>query len=86
MSGIKLNERTSVGVIGGDCEESLLERYPPVPNKPIETGVANPEDPTGFARGFNASDAARSSRFVVPSAFVDPERAEHTIATLWLST
>jgi hypothetical protein len=52
---------------------------------PVETGVANPEDPTSFVRGFNASDAARSNRFVVPSAFVDPERAEHTMATLWLS-
>ena len=53
---------------------------------PIETGVANPEDPTGFDRGFNASDAARSNRFVVPNAFVDPDRAEQTTATLWLST
>jgi hypothetical protein len=86
LSGIKLNKGTSVGVIGGDCEWSLLERYPLAPNMPIETGVANPEDPTGFVRGFNASDAARSNRFVVPSAFVDPERAEHTTATLWLST
>jgi hypothetical protein len=52
---------------------------------PLETGVANPEDPTVLFRGFNASDAARSNKFVVPSAFVDPERAEHTTATLWLS-
>ena len=86
LSGIKLNKGTSVGVIGGDCEWSLLEWYPLVPNKPIETGVAKPEDPTGFVRDFNASDAARSNRFVVPNAFVDPERAEHTMATLWLST
>lgn len=28
------------------------------------------------------SETARRSRFVVPSAFVDPERAEHTTATL----
>ena len=85
LSGIKLNKGTSVGVIGGDCEWSLLERYSLTPNMPIETGVANPEDPTGFGRGFNASVAARSNRFVVPSAFVDPERAEQTTTTLWLS-
>lgn len=30
----------------------------------------------------SASLAARSKRFVVPSALVEPERAEHTIATL----
>ena len=82
LSGIKLSKGASVGVIGGDCEWS---RYPLAPNMPTETGVANPEDPTGFFRGFSASDAARSNRFVVPSAFVDPERAEHTTATLWLS-
>jgi hypothetical protein len=73
---------TSVGVLGGDGESSILVLHPLAPNKPIETGVADPDDPAGFVRGFNTSDAARSSRFVVPSAFVEPERAEHTMTTL----
>jgi hypothetical protein len=71
----------STGVLGGDCDWPFAL----TPNKPIESGVAVPDHPTRFARGFKASDAARSSRFVVPSAFVDPERAEHTMATLCLS-
>lgn len=36
-------------------------------------------------RGRNASDAALSRRFVVPRAFVEPERAEQTMASLWSS-
>jgi hypothetical protein len=67
------------GVLGlsGDCDiVFLLEQ-----NKPVETGVTDPEHPKGLVRGFNTSDAARSKRFVVPRVFVNPERAEHTIAT-----
>lgn len=75
---------TSVGVLGRESEDSLVDQHRLAPNKPIDTGVADPED-AGFVRGFNASDAARSSKFVVPSVFIDPERAEHTMATLWLS-
>jgi len=91
LSGVKPDKRvgdggrvrTCSGLFDGDCEWSLAhELCPLIPNKALETGVTEPEDPTGFFRGFNASDAARSSRFVVPSAFVDPERAEHTMATL----
>ena len=46
-------------------------------------GVAVPEheEPAGFLRR-NASEAARRSRLVVPNVFVEPERAEQTIATL----
>jgi hypothetical protein len=73
LSGIKLNKPTSVGFRGGDGIKL---------NKPASVGVMGGDC---FVRGFNASDAARSNRFVVPSAFVDPERAEHTTATLWLS-
>lgn len=59
---------------------------PPTPNKPLEMGVAAPEpdEPAAFGRR-NASDAARKRRLVVPSAFVEPERAEQTTATLCLS-
>ena len=44
----------------------------------------NPGVPADLVRvgRARASEAARSSRFVVPSALVDPERAEHTTATL----
>ena len=75
LSGIKLNKPTSVGFRGGSL--SGIKLY-----KPTSVGVIGGDC---FVRGFNASDAARSNRFVVPSAFVDPERAEHTTATLWLS-
>ena len=34
----------------------------------------------------SASDDALSRRLVVPRDFVEPDRAEHTIATLWSST
>lgn len=53
----------------------------------LETGVAAPElwrlaDLVGRR---SASEAARSKRFVVPSAFVEPDRAEQTTATLYSS-
>lgn len=65
------------GLIGGEDDRSL-----PAPNKLLVTGVMVPGVPADLLRRFRASEAARSSRFVVPSAFVEPERAEHTMATL----
>ena len=50
----------------------------------LVSGVAAPDctgDRTGAGRR-RASDAARRRRLVVPSALVDPERAEQTIASL----
>jgi len=51
------------------------------------SGVAAPDctgDKTGAGRR-RASDAARRRRLVVPSALVEPERAEQTIASLYRS-
>lgn len=51
------------------------------------SGVAAPDctgDRTGAERR-RASDAARKRRLVVPSALVEPERAEQTIASLYRS-
>lgn len=73
-----LDERLrSFGLVGRDMESSQ-----PAPKSPRETGETVPGVPTALVRRCKASDAARSSRFVVPRAFVDPERAEHTTATL----
>lgn len=60
---------------GGDAEYS----------KGFGTGDMKPGVPAGLFRGgrVNASAAARSRRLVVPSALVDPERAEQTTATLY---
>lgn len=44
-------------------------------------GVENPGVGEGALR-CNASEAARSRRLVVPRAFVEPERAEHTTTIL----
>ena len=75
-----------LGLIGGLWLVSLLVSLHillPTPNKSLEIGVAVPEheEPAGFLRR-NASEAARRSRLVVPNVFVEPERAEQTIATL----
>lgn len=73
-----------LGLVGGLWLWSLLLPFEgPTPNRPLDIGVVMPdtEDPADFVRR-NASDAARSSRFVVPSALVDAERAEQTMATL----
>lgn len=71
----------------------LVRFIPYTPNRPRETGVMVPVPgvstelflpfvvPLAVVRR-SASAEARSSRLVVPSAFVDPERAEHTMATL----
>ena len=69
------------GLVGGLWLLSLP--YEPAPNRPLDTGVAVPdaEADAGFVR-FRASEAARRSKFVVPRALVDPERAEQTMATL----
>lgn len=51
------------------------------------SGDAEPDctgDKTGAGRR-RASDAARRRRLVVPSALVEPERAEQTMASLYLS-
>jgi hypothetical protein len=42
-----------------------------------------PEVPLDFSGLVKASEEARRRRLVVPWDFVDPERAEQTIATLW---
>lgn len=59
-----------------------------VPKSPLETGVRVPVPgvseglPLAFVGRRSASAEARKRRLVVPNAFVDPERAEQTIATL----
>ena len=70
-----------LGLKGGEFE------FEPNRDEPLEMGEAVPEqwpfaDLLGRQR---ASEAARSNRFVVPSAFVEPERAEQTMATLYSS-
>jgi hypothetical protein len=62
---------------GGDCEPSK-----PAPNKLLVNGVVVPGEEGDLVRRCKASDAERNKRFVVPNALVEPERAEHTIATL----
>ena len=47
-----------------------------------EMGISASEGGLRCAGRCSASEAARRRRLVVPSAFVEPERAEHTIATL----
>ena len=50
-------------------------------------GVKDPGLRDAHAVGlWSASDDALSKRFVVPIDFVEPDRAEHTTATLWSST
>lgn len=59
-----------------------------VPGAGVATGeLRNEENEEAMsgAFGLNASRAARSNRFVVPVAFVDPDRAEQTNATRWWS-
>ena len=53
----------------------------------LETGVAVPElwSLADLFGRRSASEAARSKRFVVPRAFVEPDRAEQTTATLYSS-
>lgn len=80
-----------LGLVGGLALWSLpfplVEPPPRAPKRPLLTGVAAPdvESPALFTRGRRASEAALRSKLVVPNALVDPERAEHTMATLWLS-
>ena len=40
MSGIKLNKGTSVGIIGGDCERSVLEGVVSLGHLPALSGVS----------------------------------------------
>lgn len=50
---------------------------------PFVNGVVISDETDDFLFGrHNASEAACNSRLVVPSALVDPDLAEHTIATL----
>lgn len=66
---------------GGEPIDELRQRRESV------SGVAAP-DSTGDKAGVGrrrASDAARRRRLVVPSAFVELERAEQTIASLYRS-
>jgi hypothetical protein len=62
-------------VPAGDMD---VEHVPPSGDR----GVSAPSGGLRLAGRCNASDAARRRRLVVPSALVEPERAEHTIATL----
>lgn len=56
------------------------------PNMPLVTGVVVPDLHCVLADNRRlASAEALSKRFVVPSALVDPERAEQTMATLYRS-
>jgi hypothetical protein len=72
------SELSRSGVLGGgDCDPSNR-----APNKLLVNGVSVPGELGGLFWRFKASDAERKSRLVVPKALVDPERAEHTIATL----
>lgn len=61
------------GLPTGDCAWEKREKRP--------FGVLVPVS-GGLRVRCSASDAAFSSRFVVPRAFVEPDRAEHTMATL----
>lgn len=55
----------------------------PAPNRLLVTGVVVPEGTEDLRRrGWRVCEADLRRRFVVPRAFVDPDRAEHTIATL----
>lgn len=67
----------------GECNgevQSLLRDIRPVP------GVKHPGLGCAPAPGTrSACDDALSRRLVVPRAFVEPDRAEHTTATLWSS-
>lgn len=72
--------RSLEGGVGGECERpNMLVPFPfagvtvPVPGKAT------------LGRFGRTSEQARRSRFVVPSAFVDPDRAEQTMATLFPS-
>jgi hypothetical protein len=52
----------------------------------VQLGVVSPEvRPLEGGSRLRASDAARRRRFVVPRAFVVPDRAEQTTATLFCS-
>jgi len=73
VGGGELDPLRDGGSVGGDCEQG---------NEPLETGVVVPGVLVVLPRWCSASDAARNSRLVVPRSFVDPERAEHTMATL----
>lgn len=84
-----------VGFMTGDWTsegglEDLSRRYPRLEEKG-NMGVEVPVGPSGveglaIVLGVEgrcrASEAARRRRLVVPRAFVDPERAEQTIASL----
>ena len=68
------------GVEGGDCEFIR----PKSPRAPFGVTAPDVGVDLDFGRD-NASDAALRRRLVVPRAFVDPDRAEHTMATLFES-
>lgn len=78
ISGVRKVEDCGEGDRGLAGDDASLY----CPNKPFLRGVPLPEVATNFFCGWRASEAAWSRRFVVPKAFVEPERAEHTTATL----
>ena len=62
---------------GGDCDPCN-----PAPNNDLVPGVIVPEELENLVGRCKASDAERNRRLVVPNALADPDRAEHTMATL----
>jgi hypothetical protein len=86
-------DRLSEDIVAGDGDRGVDrvrgrglsggEPSPICPNIPLVIGVVVPGVVPPFLVGrFNASEAARNRSVVVPRSLVDPERAEHTIATL----
>lgn len=66
----------------GDCESGRDMSPLMLPKIPREVGV---DVPDVFRRPLRVSEAARRRRLVVPSALVEPDLAEHTMATLFPS-
>jgi hypothetical protein len=74
-----------------DPERAVRKRLVDMPGEASgEVGVEKPfvggaEEEEGGGERSSASDAARRSKFVVPRDFVEPDRAEQTMASFWSS-
>lgn len=70
-----------------DRGDDLLHRLGVPPRNGVKAplGVVDPGVSGQLRDGLSACEAACSNKFVVPKALVVPERAEHTMATLWWS-
>ena len=88
MLGVAMSEKEVAGEM--DRGEETV-RYRGLPAGDMDMVDAPPSGDRGvsassgglrLALRCSASDAARRRRLVVPSALMEPERAEHTIATL----